>query len=156
MDNTTLFLKITEERFHRYLDNYTQDNGDFLTPEEQSILMPFIRKNASNGAFLYGGYDEAERRLALFMPDYTGVETENDLYSYFANNPDESPIVVLNVTVPKLGELRARPPRLPTGRLWVSALSAKKSETSSFRAGLRAVRQAAHPNLTETQPPGRK
>ena len=63
MDDTNLHLKIVEERFERYLNSYTPGHGDFLTPEEQSALMPFFRRNRSQGAWLYGGYPEAERRL---------------------------------------------------------------------------------------------
>lgn len=101
MDDTNLHLKIVEERFERYLSAYAPDHGDFLTPEEQSSLMPFFRKNHAQGAWLYGGYAEAERRIPLFMPDYTGVECEDDIFGYFHTNPDECPLAVLKVTVPR-------------------------------------------------------
>ena len=101
MDDSNLHLKIVEERFQRYLSAYAPDHGDFLTPEEQSALMPFFRRSRSQGAWLYGGYAEAERRIPLFMPDYTGVEREDDLFGYFHTNPEECPLAVLRVTVPR-------------------------------------------------------
>ncbi|MBQ7640513.1 MAG: hypothetical protein IJS91_05950 [Bacteroidales bacterium] len=57
--------------------------------------------NRSQGAWLYGGYAEAERRIPLFMPDYLGVEREEDIYGYFHTNPDECPLAVLRVAVPR-------------------------------------------------------
>ena len=100
MDENNLFLKIIRERFDRFLDSYTIVSGDFLSPEEQSKAFSFFRANASEGAFLYGGYDEAERRMPVFMPDYTGVEDEQGLIEYFKEYPSECPLRVLTVTVP--------------------------------------------------------
>ena len=101
MDDPNLHLKIVEERFDRYLAEYAPGHGDFLTPEEQSALMPFFRRNRSQGAWLYGGYAEAERRIPLFLPDYTGVASEEDVFTYFRENPDECPLAVLSVKVPR-------------------------------------------------------
>ena len=81
MDENNLFLKKIEERFDRFLSSYTITGCDFLSPEEQSSASGFFRRNASQGAFLYGGYDEAERRMPVFMPDYTGV---TDTIRHFA------------------------------------------------------------------------
>ena len=67
MDEQNLFLKIIEERFDRFLDSYIVTGGDFLSPEEQSHAASFFRRNASQGAFLYGGYEEAERRMATAL-----------------------------------------------------------------------------------------
>ena len=101
MDDNKLFLKLIEERFSRFHDNYAQDNGDFLSLEQQSMAMGFFRRNASRGAFLYGGYEDAERRIPLFMPDYTGVENEEQAIEYFAKDPEDCPLVILEISVPR-------------------------------------------------------
>lgn len=101
MDDTNLHLKIVEERFERYLNAYAPDHGDFLTPEEQSALMPFFRRNRPQGAWLYGGHPEAERRLPLFLPDYLGIASEEDIFGYFRTNPEDCPLAVLQVNVPR-------------------------------------------------------
>ena len=100
MDSNNLFMKIIEERFDRFLSSYAVTGGDFLSPEEQSAASGFFRRNASQGAFLYGGYDEAERRMPVFMPDYTGVADEASLIEYFLNCPEDCPLRVLVVTIP--------------------------------------------------------
>ena len=101
MDDNKLFLKMIEERFSRFQNNYAQGNGDFLSLEQQSLAMGFFRRNASQGAMLYGGYEDAERRIPLFMPDYTGVQDEAGAIEYFAASPGECPLVILQVTVPR-------------------------------------------------------
>lgn len=100
MDDNNLFLKKIEERFDRFLSSYTITGCDFLSPEEQSLASGFFRRNASQGAFLYGGYDDAERRMPVFMPDYTGATDEDALIEYFRTYPDECPLRVLDVRIP--------------------------------------------------------
>ena len=100
MDEQNLFLKIIEERFGRFMDSYIVTGGDFLSPEEQSIASGFFRRNASQGAFLYGGYEEAERRMPVFMPDYTEVTDEATLIDYFLEYPEQCPLKVLDIAVP--------------------------------------------------------
>ena len=106
MEDNILFLKILEERFSRFLQSYTVMSGDFLSPEQQSQASGFFRQNRSQGAFLWGGYEEAERKISLFMPDYTGAETEDDLLPYFMNNPEDCPLSVLEITIPKAESFR--------------------------------------------------
>ena len=101
MDDNNLFLRIIEDRFDRFQKNYAMENGDFLSMEEQSRAAGFFRKYSSSGAFLYGGYDEAERRIPLFMPDYLGVSDEAGIIEYFKGSPSECPLVILEVKVPR-------------------------------------------------------
>ena len=100
MDENKLFLKIIEERFERFKDYYTPLNSDFLTLEQQSMLTGFLRAHRSEGVFLFGGYEDAERKQVLFMPDYTGVADELSAYNYFRENPDQCPMVILDVKIP--------------------------------------------------------
>ena len=100
MDENKLFLKIIEERFERFKDYYTPLNSDFLTLEQHSMLTGFLRAHRSEGVFLFGGYEDAERKQVLFMPDYTGVADELSAYNYFRENPDQCPMVILDVKIP--------------------------------------------------------
>ena len=100
MDENKLFLKIIEERFERFKDYYTPLNSDFLTLEQQSMLTGFLRAHRSEGVFLFGGYEDAERKQVLVMPDYTGVADELSAYNYFRENPDQCPMVILDVKIP--------------------------------------------------------
>ena len=100
MDENKLFMKIIEDRFRRFKDYYTAMNSAFLTPEQQSSLSGFLRSHHGEGLILFGGYEEAERKQLLFMPDYTGVTDERSAMEYFRENPEECPMVLLDVKIP--------------------------------------------------------
>ena len=100
MDENKLFLKIIEERYERFQDYYTPMNSDFLAMEQQSMLAGFMKAHRAEGVFLFGGYEDAERKQVLFMPDYTGVDDEKSAFEYFRGNPDECPMVLLDVKIP--------------------------------------------------------
>ena len=100
MDENKLFLKIIEDKFQRFRDYYAMDSSDFLALEQQSMAAGFLRTARKEGAFLYGGYSDAERKMIVFMPDYTGVTSEEEAESWFAVNPDDCPLAVLDIKVP--------------------------------------------------------
>ena len=101
MDSNNLLLKMLEERYDRFLIRNTAENGDFLTPEEQAKVLRFIRARESSGAFLFGGYPDAERKFPVFMPEYTDISSEDGLRDYFLKYPDDCPVSVLQITVPR-------------------------------------------------------
>ena len=102
MDENKIFLKTVEEKYERFLDYYTMMSSDFLSLEQQSALVGFLRVHAKENVYLFGGYPEAERRQVLFLPDYTGLAPQAqdaDLLEYFRENPDDCPIALLDVRV---------------------------------------------------------
>ena len=101
MDENKLFLKIIEDRFQRFKDYYTPMNSDFLSLEQQSMLAGFLRTHRNEGVILFGGYEDAERKQVLFMPDYTGVTDETSALEYFRDNPDECTMALIDVKVPR-------------------------------------------------------
>lgn len=100
MDENKIFLKIIEEKFERFKDYYILGNSDFLTLEQQSMLAGFMRTARKEGAFLYGGYSEAERKMVVFMPDYTGVNSEEELDAWMKENSDDCPLALLDIKIP--------------------------------------------------------
>ncbi len=101
MEERNIFLKIAEDRFDRFLSFGMIDSVDFLTLEEQSTCDRFVKSHISDGVCFYGGYADAERRLIVFMPAYTGVRSEDDVNDFFSANPEESPLEILRVRIPK-------------------------------------------------------
>ena len=100
MDDKTVQLHIIEDKYDRFLANYALDFSDFLTLEEQSMAMRFVNSHRKEGVFFYGGYEDAERKMVAFVPDYLEIRTEEELDEYLRGNPDDSPISVLEVSVP--------------------------------------------------------
>ena len=101
MDESKLFLKKIEDRYDQFLNYQTIMASDFLTMEQQSMLAPFLREHRGTGVFLFGGFEDAERRQVLFMPEYTEVKNEEEALEYFKENPEACPEMILECTVSK-------------------------------------------------------
>ena len=79
--------------FSSQQDNYVK-NTNFLTPTQQDLLNKFPQDIAKS-FFLFGGYEEAERKVLMLLPDYL---SQNDI----ANNMEAySPLTLLRVNLPK-------------------------------------------------------
>lgn len=98
-----LLLNIIEDRYRKFQDSYAMVTTDFLDLAQCSAAAAFVKKHSREGVFFYGGYEDAERRQIVFMPDYLGVEDEKSVEQYFKTNPEECPIVVLDVKIKQKG-----------------------------------------------------
>lgn len=101
MDDSKIFLKIAQDRFERFSASGFIDSGDFLTLEEQSAGDRFVKSHMSDGVYYYGGYRDAERRLIIFIPEYLSIGSETEMYKFFESNPDDCPVEVLRLKIPK-------------------------------------------------------
>ncbi len=65
----------------------------FLDLHQRSLLNRLEREQSAEvQTFYYGGYPDAERVCAVFVPKYYGV---SDLAAYFTENPDDDPLCLL-------------------------------------------------------------
>ena len=104
--NDNLFLKRIEDKYRQFLGSSVITATDFLSIEEQSMCRGLVSDikhelGQDGAAFLFGGYEDSERRQLVFMPDWTCVRTEQEAFEYFKENPDLSPMVILEVKVSK-------------------------------------------------------
>lgn len=103
MMENKLLLNIIEDKYDRFQSAYSMVSTDFLDLSQQSTANPFVKSHGGEGVFWYGGYQDAERRQVLFVPDYLGIESEEELLSYFAENPIDCSLSVLAVTIKQKG-----------------------------------------------------
>lgn len=99
MKECNIFLRIIEDKYERFLDYQTMDYSDFLSLEQQSLLNGFLRGKEKMGVFLMGGYENAERKLVCFIPEYIDCKDEDSLKAYFEANEEDSPFMVLSCKV---------------------------------------------------------
>lgn len=102
-DANKLLLNIIEDRFRRFQKSYSIETTDFLDMTQGSLAEPFVRSHQVEGAYMYGGYEDAERRMVVFVPDYLGVANFDELCQYFVENQEDSPIAILDVTIKQKG-----------------------------------------------------
>lgn len=94
-----LLINLIEDRFERFQKNYSIVTTDFLDLSQQSAAGPFLKAHSGEGAFLYGGYEDADRRQVVFIPDYLDIGSEKELIEYFRTHDEDCPLAVLDVTI---------------------------------------------------------
>ena len=113
-DANKLLLNIIEDRFRRFQKSYSIVTTDFLDMTQGYLAEPFVRSHQSEWAYMFGGYEDAERRMVVFAPDYLTVSVDDigsikavsniaELCQYFDENPEDSPIAILDVTIKQKG-----------------------------------------------------
>ena len=91
MTEDSLLLSVAHDRMSKCINEYVITSTSFLDVRQQSlVLSEFSRFNEAK-TILYGGYDEAERLVSIFVPYYF----DDELSSYFSENPDENPLTVI-------------------------------------------------------------
>lgn len=72
-------------------DNYLITNTNFLDIYQQSTVIEYLRRKNEVRYELYGGFEDCERKVAVFFPDYA------DGVGYIKENTELSPIVALKI-----------------------------------------------------------
>ncbi len=90
-DNELLFAHI-EDCILSCADGYLLTNTNFLDVYQQSAVLEYLKKRPEVRFDLYGGFDESERKIAVFFPDYM------DGIDYIKENCELSPIVSLKIS----------------------------------------------------------
>lgn len=91
-DEKILIAKI-EDKARLCSDNSMITNSDFLDMHERSVAASIKKSFGDAKMFFYGGFDDAERNIAVFMPDYIIDEPS----VYFNECPDDDPIAVIEI-----------------------------------------------------------
>lgn len=94
-----LLLNIIEDRYRKFQKDYAVTSTDFLDLAQQSAAAGFLKSHGKDGAFLYGGYDSAERKKLVFIPDYIEAADEKAVSEFFCSSPDMCPLAVLDIKI---------------------------------------------------------
>lgn len=86
-----LLLAAAEDKLQSCYNSNIMTHTGFLD-SRQCLLVRDMSRAMGQEAFLFGGYDDAERRIAIFLPEYL---TEEDMKG------EDSPLAVLQVSVPR-------------------------------------------------------
>lgn len=76
-------------------NKYMITHTDFLDLHQRSLAEAVIRDAGFKRYGFYGGYDDAERVIAVFLPEYIDAGSPA---GYFRSEPDEDPLTVLRMT----------------------------------------------------------
>ncbi|MEG0829327.1 MAG: YlmH/Sll1252 family protein [Anaerovoracaceae bacterium] len=83
MEESKILLASVTDRFTKCQEQYAVTNTDFLDLRQGAMVKNLCHKLAQRTrdvqCVFYGGYEEAERGIMVFLPDYAAVEDYNPL-----------------------------------------------------------------------------
>lgn len=89
MTDDQLLIAVIQDKINECIDNCVLTCTDFLDLKKQSDAAAFVSRQPGVRWMLYGGYDDAERKMMIFIPYYI-----DDLIPFLKEDPDSAPWVV--------------------------------------------------------------
>ncbi len=106
MDDKDLLVSRCLDAKRKALDSFMITSTSFLSVDERSLISCIEREYKSDiRTFYFGGFDEAERTMAVFVPTVFGVEYIGE---YFADNPDDCPVCLIKLSKDRFSSLSHR------------------------------------------------
>lgn len=88
-----ILLASVEDKARQCSENSMITNSVFLDMHERSVVSGMKNPYGDTRMFFYGGFGDAERNIALFMPEYI---TDGPV-DYFSRYPEDDPIAVIEI-----------------------------------------------------------
>ena len=106
MNEKELLLSRARELKERSADNSMIVATNFLSPEERSAVSIIEKENNKYvSTFYYGGFPDAERTAAVFVPVFYEV---SDIDSFMKDNAEENPFQLIECTKDKFTQMSHR------------------------------------------------
>ncbi len=86
------------DRIRQCEEQYAITHTEFLDLHQHSVAAGILQRESRVRHGFYGGYDGAERCIAVFLPDYIMQESPSE---HFREVPEDDPLCVLRITLPK-------------------------------------------------------
>ncbi|MBQ4626968.1 MAG: hypothetical protein IJB45_06950 [Clostridia bacterium] len=95
-DDKILIAKI-EDKMRQCSDNSMITNSVFLDMHERSVASLVRSSFGDVKTVFYGGFADAERTVAVMLPDYIEADDFDSLCAYFKECPESDPLAVIEV-----------------------------------------------------------
>ena len=106
MDEKDLLISRCLDSKKRAADNFMITSTNFLSVDERNIVFKTQREyGADIDTFYFGGYEDAERTVAVYVPKLFDIR---DISEYFSENPDECPVSLIKITKDRFSTLGHR------------------------------------------------
>ena len=111
MDSDGLLIARLEDKIRQASDNYMLTAGDFLDMHQRKIAADYCKSRKLPVKYMfYGGYEEAERCMPVFLPDYIEMPASADSGKAESSEADSGVpeevadlVRIVRVTAPKGG-----------------------------------------------------
>lgn len=106
MHSDELLIARLEDKIQQAADNYMMTAGDFLDMHQRKVAEDFCKSRKLPVRWLfYGGYEEAERCMPVFLPDYIDVPAVDENGNMTVPGEIAELVKVIRVSVPKGGRV---------------------------------------------------
>ncbi len=106
MNEKEILISRAAELKERAADNSVVTSTNFLSLDERGVIAPLEKLNNKYvDTFYYGGYADAERTVAVFVPSFYDAI---DIEEFFRENNEENPLTLIEVTKDRFTEMSHR------------------------------------------------
>lgn len=106
MDQKSVIVSHCLDIKRQSLDNYMILNTNFLSVDERDFVSLYTKEySADVETFYYGGYEDAERTVAVYVPKMFCIA---DIAEYYGENPEEHPFSLIRIKKDKFSALTHR------------------------------------------------
>ena len=95
-DDKILIAKI-EDKIRHCSENAMITNSVFLDMHERSVASSIRTSYSDVKTVFYGGFNDAERTVAVMLPEYVEAADSEELCAYFEECPENDPIAVIEI-----------------------------------------------------------
>lgn len=103
-DKEILISRINDKK-KQATDNSMITSSFFMSADERSDIMKILRSDSEIKTHYYGGYDDAERTAAVFVPYFYNIE---NIDAYMNENPEDNPLALLEIRKDRFSTLSHR------------------------------------------------
>ena len=89
MNDEDLLLSVIKDKIYECENKSVIACTDFLDLRKQSVAVSYLKRAKGVRWLLWGGYENAERKILILLPYYV-----DDFFEYVKANPDEMPLVL--------------------------------------------------------------
>lgn len=86
-----------EDKARLCSENSMITNSPFLDMHERSVAMALRSPFSDVKTVFYGGFENAERTVAVMLPYFIEADSAESLHEYFTENPDDCPIKIIEI-----------------------------------------------------------
>ncbi len=92
-----LLLAKIRDRARQCSDNSMITSSVFLDMRERSVAASAHLDSGDVRIIFYGGFEDAERTAAVFLPEYVEARDLRSLFEYFEQCPEADPVAVIEI-----------------------------------------------------------
>lgn len=96
-DDDKILLARLDDKARQCSENSMLTSSDFLDMHQRSLAAEMRLNYPDVKRIFYGVFDGAERCVAVFLPEYIEAENTEELAAYFAENPEDNPLAVIEI-----------------------------------------------------------